>query len=146
MSERAQAEAAEFKRSADELILICEGMTREEWQSACPGEGWSFGVVAHHVAEGNRLLIERLSQPVGGLTPEELVLINARSAAALPRPDQEETLIVLREMLDEALAEIRLHDDERLAHRLNRHTRGHLESISAGLASVRGSGSGGKEG
>lgn len=137
MGERAEAEAAEFKQAVAELVSLCEGMTREEWHTACPGEGWTFGAVAHHVAEGNRLRMERLSQPAGGISPEELAAINARSAAALPKPDQEETLIVLREMADEALAEIHGHDDERLAHRLNRHTRGHLESIAAGLAAIR---------
>ena len=86
------------------------------------------------MAEANRLLAERLAQPLGTVTDEEMAVINARDAASLPNPDREETVLVLREVADQALAQVRERDDDRLARRLTQHTRGHLESIRRALA------------
>jgi uncharacterized damage-inducible protein DinB len=134
MGLRAEADAEEFERITDQLIELCESISDEQWDVRCPGEGWSIGAVAHHVAEANRLLVERLSQPLGTVTDEEMAVINARDARSLPHPDREETVLILREVADQALAQVRESDDDRLARRLTHHTRGHLESIQRALA------------
>jgi hypothetical protein len=63
-----------------------------------------------------------------------MAIINARDARSLPNPDREETVLVLREVADQALARVREVDDDRLARRLAHHTRGHLESIQRAMA------------
>jgi uncharacterized damage-inducible protein DinB len=135
MGSRAEADADEFERVTDQLVDLCESISEEQWDARCSGEGWSIGGVAHHVAEANRLLVERLSLPLGTVTDDEMAVINARDARSLPNPDREETVLVLREVADQALAQIRESDDDRLARRLTQHTRGHLESIQKALAS-----------
>jgi len=134
MGSKAEAAAEEFEEVTDQLVELCESISEEQWDRRCPGEGWSIGAVAHHVAEANRLLAERLAQPLGTVTDEEMAVINARDAASLPNPDREETVLVLREVADQALAQVRERDDDRLARRLTQHTRGHLESIRRALA------------
>ena len=134
MGSRAETDAEEFERVTDQLVELCESISEEKWDARCPGEGWSIGAVAHHVAEANRLLVERLSQPLGTVTDEEMAVINARDARSLPNPDREETVLILREVADQALVQVRERDDDRLARRLAQHTRGHLESIRKALA------------
>ena len=133
MGARAESDAEEFERVTDQLVELCESISEDQWDRRCPGEGWSIGAVAHHVAEANRLLVERLSQPLGTVTDDEMAIINARDARSLPNPDREETVLVLREVADQALARVREVDDDRLARRLTQHTRGHLESIRKAL-------------
>jgi hypothetical protein len=32
------------------LIEFVENCSEEDWRKQCPGEGWTVGVVAHHIA------------------------------------------------------------------------------------------------
>ncbi len=42
--------AAQFEAVNDDMIALVEGCSDEGWRRICPSEGWSVGVVAHHVA------------------------------------------------------------------------------------------------
>ena len=50
MSKRAIDLAERFKAFNDELIGFVENCTDEDWRKVCPGERWSVGVVARHIA------------------------------------------------------------------------------------------------
>ena len=89
MGSRAEADAEEFERVTDQLVELCESFSDDQWDARCPGEGWSIGAVAHHVAEANRLLVERLSQPLGTVTDDEMAMLEyfaarGESDVALP--------------------------------------------------------------
>jgi hypothetical protein len=51
-SERGAALAADFAAANAEAIAFVEHCNEDEWRVAVPEEGWSVGVVLHHIAEG----------------------------------------------------------------------------------------------
>jgi hypothetical protein len=71
---RGQSLAAEFQHVNAEVIAVVERCTAEEWRLSCAREGWSVGVVAHHIANGYdqdgrvALLVDAV---VHGLAPPE---------------------------------------------------------------------------
>lgn len=49
MGERAQALAARFQEANRAFIQAVEEIPEDRWTAVVPGEGWTVGVVAHHV-------------------------------------------------------------------------------------------------
>ena len=54
MSERARTLAEGFEQANRELIQTVEGLSDAQWRTKTTSEGWSVGVVAHHVAGGHQ--------------------------------------------------------------------------------------------
>jgi uncharacterized damage-inducible protein DinB len=50
MTTRVEEFAAQFETANNEFIATVEGCTDAQWRQPCASEGWSIGVVAHHVA------------------------------------------------------------------------------------------------
>ena len=50
MSKRAFDLAERFKTLNNELIDFVKNCSDEDWRKVCPGEQWSVGVVARHIA------------------------------------------------------------------------------------------------
>ncbi|MGA7670889.1 MAG: DinB family protein [Nitrolancea sp.] len=44
--------AAQFEEVNDDMIALVKGCGDEGWRRICPSEGWTMGVVSHHVASG----------------------------------------------------------------------------------------------
>jgi hypothetical protein len=52
-SERGAALADDFDEANDDVLAFARSCTEEQWTVNVPGEGWTVGVVLHHVAEGH---------------------------------------------------------------------------------------------
>ena len=52
-SERGRALADDFAAANADAVTFARGCTDREWALRVPGEGWSVGVVLHHIAEGH---------------------------------------------------------------------------------------------
>ena len=56
MSERAAELASQFEQTHRDFVEEVERLTDDEWQTLVPGEGWTVGVVAHHVVDSFGLI------------------------------------------------------------------------------------------
>ena len=52
-SERAAALAGDFGAANADALEFARSCTEGEWALTVPGEGWTVGVVLHHIAEGH---------------------------------------------------------------------------------------------
>jgi uncharacterized damage-inducible protein DinB len=153
-SERAAALADDFASANAEAIAFVTSCSEEQWRSTAPGEGWSVGVVLHHVAEGHAQGVRWLRQMTQGDgvtdTAEDIDRVNAAHAvrsedvvpadtAALLRANGDRLEEVLRSLSDEDLdrqapfgpAGGRPMPVKALAAVAARHTREHLAHATA---------------
>lgn len=68
MNSRVAALAAQFAALNDEAIALVTGCTDEQWRQPCAGEGWSVGVVAHHIGAVHRDFIHIVDLLAAGRT------------------------------------------------------------------------------
>lgn len=120
MTTRAEGRAAQFKAVNDEAIATVTACSEAQWHQPCAGEGWSVGVVAHHIAVVHRDLAALLAalaagerrSPAGSM--EDVHRGNeqhARDHAAVGKP---ETLDALRTNGTAILQPLGSLDDEQL--------------------------------
>lgn len=106
--------------ATDEALAFGEGLDAGQWERRpCAGDERSVAQVFHHIAVWLRTGTEWVNLAVAGVpvqtTRSEQDSINERDAAALAEPEQEETLLLLRELREELAARIRELSDEELA-------------------------------
>jgi uncharacterized damage-inducible protein DinB len=156
-SDRAQALADDFARSNDEVLAFARSCTDEQWEITVPGEGWTVGVVVHHVAEGHAHGLRWIGDMASGRgvrdTAEEIDRINAAHAVRAESTRQAETVALLQangSRLEEALRSLsdeeldrssafgpaggRPLPTEQLAAVAARHTREHLAHAQSAVA------------
>ena len=85
-----------------DFIAFVDSCSDEEWRKVCPGEGWTVGVVAHHVAAGHFGAIDLVRMIVTGeampeITMEAINQMNAQHAEEHAHCTREEVLALLRE-------------------------------------------------
>jgi len=102
MSQRAKEIAARFIAFNKEMITFVDNCSDEEWRKVCSGEGWTVGVVAHHVAAGHFGAIDFVRMIVAGeampeITMEAIDQMNAQHAKEHANCTREEVLGLLRE-------------------------------------------------
>jgi hypothetical protein len=138
---RAEALAADLVSSYTKFAEFLEGLSAEQWRRPAVNhpevvsgedEKRPVGVVAHHVGETIPMFAERArriaeGEPLDPITSQEMDAANARHAAANARPDQTETVAMIRDNLSRAAAMIQgLSDDD-----LDRTGVGSLSSFTA---------------
>jgi hypothetical protein len=158
MAERARILADRFEQAVAEFVLVVEGLTRAQWQTLCPNEERSVGVLARHVAFGIPFEMDVFREIAAGqqpatITRAELAEMNARDAETWSDTAKDETLALLRSNAVAAATEVRQLTDEQLARSgkyieeiptewtveqwlervLTGHVDGHLQSIRAAL-------------
>ena len=119
MSERARGLADRFEQASQEIVRTVERCSEGEWRATTSGEGWSVGVVAHHVAEGHKAIaglvqMAATGQPLPALTMEMLDQANAKYARQQANGTRAETLELLRQNAASAAATVRGLSDEQL--------------------------------
>jgi hypothetical protein len=97
----AEALAQRFKEAVQRLAALLERCSVEQWRTVCPEEGWSVGVIAHHVGGAFRFqagLIEALlsGKPLPEQTRQGIDEGNARHALKYADCGQDETVEGLR--------------------------------------------------
>ncbi len=167
MNGRAQRLAEEFERVNGEVIMLVEGCSAADWRARCAREGWTVGVVAHHIANGydQEGTVARLVRAVTRgqpLPPPPPPGYNEHHAARHADCTREETAALLRRNGAAGAALIRALSDAEIDRTFQSprggppralqqlieqifttHARGHLASIRETLDDRRGSGAGG---
>jgi len=102
MSKRAIDLAARFKAFNNELIGFVENCSDENWRKVCPGEQWSVGVVARHIAASHYGALGLAKMMVAGeklpeLTEGVIDQMNSKHAEKHRHCTRDEVLKILRE-------------------------------------------------
>jgi uncharacterized damage-inducible protein DinB len=99
VAERSDALASDFGRANEKVLAFARSCTDEQWARTVPGEGWSVGVVLHHIAEGHAHGVRWLGEMANGRgvtdTAEEIDRDNAAHAARAGAVGQDETVALL---------------------------------------------------
>jgi hypothetical protein len=116
-SERADEIADDFAAANAEALAFVRSCSEEQWQHTVPGEGWTVGVVLHHIAEGHGHGLRWLESMArgDGVTDSaaEIDRTNAAHAARAEGATPAETLVLLESNAAELEAALRaLSDDE----------------------------------
>ena len=112
--------ATQLESANNALIAAVEAMPDSQWQAACPDDGRSAGVVAHHVASSHQSIAGMVQAIASGqqLPPITMDMIhegNAQHAKQFAHPDKAETVELLRSGGAAAAAMLRGLSDEQLA-------------------------------
>src|ERR1700704_1803479 len=113
---RAEALAADLVSSYTRFAEYLEGLSAEQWRRPAVNhpevvmgedEKRPVGVLAHHVGDTIPMFAERPRRiaegdPMDPITTAEMDAANARHAAANARPDQAETVAMIRDNLGRA--------------------------------------------
>jgi hypothetical protein len=149
--------ADDFARANEDALAFARSCTDENWALTVPGEGWTVGVVLHHIAEGHAQTLRWLGDMASGRgvsdTVEGIDQANAAHAWRAQSADQAETAgllqingsrleLALRNLSDEELdrnaafgpAGGRALPVEQLAGVTARHTREHLAHARGAVA------------
>jgi hypothetical protein len=120
MGEQAQAYAERFERLNREIIDLVKGLSDEQWRQVCPGENWSVGVAAHHIAVSHRGIAGWVAQVAGQqpvtTTHAEVNAINEKHAHGEAGYTREDTLALLEKNGAKAAEVVRSLDDSQLDH------------------------------
>jgi uncharacterized damage-inducible protein DinB len=121
-SERAVALADEFAAANAEAMDFVRRCSDGGWKTTVPAEGWSVGVVLHHIAVGHGHGVRWLRDMAGGEgvtdTAEDIDRENALHAVRMEGVGKDETLALLEQngaQLESALRALRDEELERTA-------------------------------
>jgi len=121
-SERATVLADDFAAANADALAFALGCTEGEWALNVPGEGWSIGVVLHHIAEGHAhgaRWLEGMARGEGvAETAEDIDRVNAAHAVRAEAVGRAETMALLEvngNLLEEALRGLSDEDLDRTA-------------------------------
>jgi hypothetical protein len=118
-SARANALAERLEQGARALLDFAATLTEEEWQTRVPHDGRKIGVVVHHV--GNMYPLEvaltqkiAAGEPIVGVTPADVAVINAEHARERDAVTKAEALEFVRRNSEAAAEAVRELSDEEL--------------------------------
>jgi DinB family protein len=156
-SERAAELAADFAAANEEALQFAGSCTDVDWKVDVPGEGWTVGVVLHHVAEQHAQFLRWLRSMTSGEgvseSAEDIDRANADHAERATSIGQVETAVLLANNGARIEQALRMLSDEELDRRapfgpaggrvlptgdlaavVARHTREHLASAKQAVA------------
>jgi hypothetical protein len=100
VAERSDALASDFARANGKALTFARACTNEQWARTVPGEGWTVGIVLHHIAEGHAHGVRWLGEMASGRgvteTAEEIDRDNAAHAARAGAVGRDETVALLQ--------------------------------------------------
>ena len=101
MTTRAETLATRFEQANNDVIRTVEGLIDAQWHTKTGEEGWTVGVVAHHIADAHGKVVglaEMVAhgKPVPPLTMEVIHQGNAAHAQAHAHTSKADTLALLR--------------------------------------------------
>jgi hypothetical protein len=119
---RAHELAERFAGLNEELVTFVQECPRSVWQSPCPDDGRSVGVVAHHIASSHAPLVQLMmvvanGEPAPSLTGAMLDQANADHTARHANCTPEEVIDLLRTDGRAAAEAIRSLNEEQLVRR-----------------------------
>src|SRR5262249_11882353 len=118
MSTRAESLATRLEQANNDVVRTVEGCNDAQWHTKTGDEGWTVGVVAHHIADAHEKvagLAEMVAhgKPVPPLTMDMIHQGNAAHAQAHAHTSKADTLALLRKNGTAAARAVRgLSDDQ----------------------------------
>ncbi len=118
MSDRANALAGALERANGVVIEFVSSCSGADWTAIVEPEGWTVGVVAHHIAEGHMKALRWMETILSGQdvvdTPEAHHAEDAAHAEAYADVTRADTLAHLHTTIAGVVAFIRALDDDAL--------------------------------
>jgi uncharacterized damage-inducible protein DinB len=118
-TERATELADDFAAANGEAIAFARSCSEADWALPVPGEGWTVGVVLHHIAEGHSHAYHWLRAMASGEgvaeSAEDIDRANAEHAVRAEDADSAETVALLEEKGARLVLTLRKLSDEDLA-------------------------------
>ena len=119
MGARGEELAKTFDETCREMNTTVENLSDADWTKTTPGEKWTVGVVAHHVAvshAGIAGLVDMVAKgkPLPNLTMDMIHEGNAKHAKEHAQTTKAETLALLKENGAKAAGVVRGLSDEEL--------------------------------
>jgi hypothetical protein len=118
VSERAAEIADDFAAANAEVVAFVRSCSEEQWLRTVSGEGWTVGVVLHHVAEGHQQGLRWLDAMAQGDgvtdTAEDVDRANSAHAVRAEGVGPAETLVLLESNGTELQTALRALTDEQL--------------------------------
>jgi uncharacterized damage-inducible protein DinB len=119
MGQRVNDLADRFESANNDVIAAVQGCSDDQWQRTTNSEGWSVGVVAHHIATSNEpiaglIRLVATGQPLPNLTRDMIDAGNAQHAHEQANCTREETLALLKSGGEAAASILRGLSDEQL--------------------------------
>lgn len=156
-SDRSAELADEFARANEEALAFTNSCSDRQWMVPVPGEGWTVGVVLHHIAESHAHGLQWVQEMASGRgvrdSAEDIDRENAAHAVRaqdVGRGETADLLLANGSRLEEALRRLsdeeldrqasfgpaggRLFPTEQLAAVAARHTREHLAHAQGAVA------------
>jgi len=119
MGQRTNDLADRFESANNDVIAAVEGCSDDQWRKTTNSEGWSVGVVAHHIASSHEpvaglVRLVATGQPLPNLTMDMIHAGNAQHAQEQANCTREETLALLKSGGEAAASILRGLSDEQL--------------------------------
>jgi len=118
VSERAQVLADQLEQANRELVHTVEQLSDAQWKTTTVDEGWSVGVVVHHVATGHGYLSGLVGKIADGdpvtVDRDAIHRANAEHAVQFADVTKASALALLRQNGAAATAVVRRLDDAQL--------------------------------
>lgn len=102
MSQRAEELSERFAAFNNDVVSFVDKCSADDWRQQCSGEGWTVGVVTHHIAAGHystlawaKMIVE--GQPLPDVGFDVIHQANAQHAQEHADCTQEAVLGLLRE-------------------------------------------------
>jgi hypothetical protein len=119
MRHRSQYLADRLEQGARNLVALARALSDTEWNTRLPHDGRSVGTVIHHVATVYPIeisLAQKIAHgdPITGVVPKDIDVMNAGHAAENPSPAKAATIALLERNAAMASSAIRAMTDEEL--------------------------------
>jgi hypothetical protein len=118
MSTRSDALAARFTEANEAFAAVVAQYSDADWSAISEAEGWSVGVIAHHVAANHLLIVEETGWLMSGTLPANIIELsdqfNAEHARTYANCTRDETVDLLRRNGEVAADFVRNLRDEQL--------------------------------
>jgi hypothetical protein len=117
MGVKSEALAKQFEAKVQDATAVLEKLSDADWKKTTPGEKWTVGVVAHHVAGGHEGISGIIKTVAGGQSIPNFTLdllheMNAKHAKEFSGATKAETVALHKKNAGAAAAVVRGLSDE----------------------------------
>jgi hypothetical protein len=119
MGAKGEALAKQFEAKAQEATAVFERLSEADWKKVSPGEKWSVGVIAHHIAQSHMGIAGLIKSLASGhhtasISMDDINAGNAQHAKDFATVGKNETVALHKKNAAEAATIVRGLDDASL--------------------------------
>ena len=119
MGAKGEALAKQFEAKAQEATAVFERLSEADWKKVSPGEKWSVGVIAHHIAQSHMGIAGLIKSRASGhhtasISMDDINAGNAQHAKDFATVGKNETVALHKKNAAEAATIVRGLDDASL--------------------------------